>query len=155
MQFEAKEDIEAPIEQVYAVLSDVNAMERQALRRNIKVRRITPENEARQGMRWNAGFAFRGRAMTADVLLAKYQPPETLGFEGQAGGLETRLDVDLTALSPGRTRMSVTAELLPKTLSARLLVQSLKLARGRMTRKFSVRVAQFAKTLEERARKAS
>lgn len=153
MEFQAKEDIEAPIDKVFAILSDVNGMERQALRRGIKVRRTTPEEAPDAGMRWNAGFKFRGRDMTADVLLSRFEPPEALAFEGQSGGLETAFDVDLTALSPGRTRMSVTAMLSPKTLSARLLVQSLKLAKGRVTRKFSVRVAQFAKTLEERARK--
>ncbi|TNF22914.1 MAG: SRPBCC family protein [Rhodobacteraceae bacterium] len=153
MQFQAKEDIEAPIDKVFAILSDVNAMERQALRRGIKVRRITTEDGPEAGMRWNAGFKFRGRDMLADVLLCRFEPPEALAFEGQSGGLDTTFEVDLTALSPGRTRMSVTTALLPRTLSARLLVQSLKLAKGRVTRKFSVRVAQFAKTVEERARK--
>lgn len=155
MEFQAKEDIEAPIADVFAVLSDVNAMERQALRRGIKVRRITPHDTAEAGLRWNAGFKYRGRDMTADVLLAEYATPDTMVFEGTAGGLETRLDIDLTALSPGRTRLAVTAILLPKTLSSRLLVQSLKLAKGRVTRKFSVRIAQFAKTVEERARKSA
>lgn len=155
MEFQAKEDIEAPIADVFAVLSDVNAMERQALRRGIKVRRITPHDTAEAGLRWNAGFKYRGRDMTADVLLAEYATPDTMVFEGAAGGLETRLDIDLTALSPGRTRLAVTAILLPKTLSSRLLVQSLKLAKGRVTRKFSVRIAQFAKTVEERARKSA
>lgn len=153
MEFQAKEDIEAPIDKVFAILSDVNGMERQALRRGIKVRRTTPQEVPEAGMRWNAGFKFRGRDMTADVLLCRFDPPEALAFEGRSGGLETTFEVDLTALSPGRTRMSVTTALLPKTLSARLLVQSLKLAKGRVTRKFSVRVAQFSKTLEERARK--
>ncbi|MGY3438657.1 MULTISPECIES: SRPBCC family protein [unclassified Marinovum] len=153
MEFTSKEDIEAPIEQVFAALSDVDAMERQALRRGATVRRITSTNGATEGMQWTAGFKFRGREMQAEIELCRYAPPEALVFQGKAGGLETELDVDLTALSPSRTRMSVTARLAPKTLSSRLVVQSLKLAKGRVTRKFAVRVAQFAKTLEERARK--
>ena len=138
MEFQAKEDIEAPIDRVFAALSDINGIERQALRRGIKVRRITPHDAPEAGMRWNAGFKFRGRDMTADVLLARFDAPEAMMFEGQSGGLDTTFQIDLTALSPGRTRMAITAALLPRTLSARLLVQSLKLAKGRVTRKFSI-----------------
>lgn len=153
MDLTGTEDIEAPIDQVFTALSDVEGMERQAMRRSIEVRRMTPHTTPEAGMRWNAGFKFRGREMQADVLLANYTPPETLKFEGTAGGLNSAVVVNLTALSPSRTRMNVVAELQPQTLSARLIVQSLKLAKGRVTRKFSVRLSQFAKTLEERARK--
>lgn len=155
MEFSAKEDIEAPIEQVYAVISDLDAVERQALRRGIKVKRITPTPSVEEGMRWNVEFKFRGKAMTSDLTLAELSPPEKMRFSSRTGGLETGMTVDLTALSPKRTRMTVIADMQPKTLSARLLVQSLKLAKGRVTRKFSVRVAQYAKTIEERTRTMS
>lgn len=155
MEFSAKEDIEAPINEVFAVLSDFENVERQALRRGIKVKRTTPPAPVAEGLSWTAEFKFRGKDMSADLTLAKLAPPETLGFAGKAGGLQTEMNVDLTPLSPNRTRMTVTAGMLPKTLSARLLVQSLKLAKGRVTRKFSVRVSQYAKAIEERARAVS
>ena len=41
-------------------------------------------------------------------------------------------------------------DLRPKTLAARLLVQSLKLARNKLNRKFRKRVAEFAMLIEER-----
>ncbi|AKO98282.1 Polyketide cyclase / dehydrase and lipid transport [Marinovum algicola DG 898] len=159
MQFTSQEDIEAPIDKVFAALSDFETMERQAMRRGVKVRRhgapagVGTDPEASQ--RWTAGFKFRGREMEADIALLRILPPEALAFAGKAGGMETEMTIDLTALTPNRTRMNVQARLAPRTLSARLLVQSLKLAKARMTRKFSVRVAQFAKTIEGRARKAA
>jgi len=159
MEFTSQEDIEAPIDKVFAALSDFETMERQAMRRGVKVRRhgapagVGTDPEASQ--RWTAGFKFRGREMEADIALLRILPPEALAFAGKAGGMETEMTIDLTALTPIRTRMNVQARLAPRTLSARLLVQSLKLAKARMTRKFSVRVAQFAKTIEGRARKAA
>ncbi len=154
MEFSAKEDIEAPIEQVFAVITDFDAVERQALRRGIKVTR-THDAGNEVGTEWSAGFKFRGKEMSADIRLAERNAPELVVFAAKAGGLDTGMSVDLTALSPRRTRMTVTAQMQPKTLSARLLVQSLKLAKGRVTRKFSVRVAQYAKSIEERARASS
>ena len=41
-------------------------------------------------------------------------------------------------------------ELRPQNLSARLLVQSLKLARGSLNRKFDKRMAGFARDIEQR-----
>lgn len=154
MEFTSQEDIEAPIDRVFAALSDYDTIERQAMRRGVKVQRHPPRGDG-AGPRWTAGFRFRGREIEAEIIEQRAEPPEALGFAATAGGMETGMEVELTALTPARTRMTVHARLAPKTLSARLLVQSLKLARTRMTRKFSVRVAQFAKTLEDRARKAA
>ncbi len=155
MEFSSKEDIEAPIENVFEHLSDFESIERQAMRRGIKVSRRASSSAALEGTEWEAGFVFRGKEMTADIKLEEMTPPEALKFAGKSGGLQTGLLIDLTALSPRRTRMTVTAQMQPKTLSARLLIQSLKLAKVRVTRKFSVRVAQFAKTLEERAQSST
>lgn len=155
MEFTSQEDIEAPIEKVFATLSDYETLERQAMRRGVQVRRHAPKADGAGAPSWTATFKFRGREMTAEIEVLRIDAPETLTFGAKAGGMETEMVVDLTALTSARTRMNVEARLLPKTLSARLLVQSLKLARARMTRKFSVRVAQFAKTLEDRARKVA
>lgn len=155
MEFSAKEDIEASIDQVFAVISDLDTVERQALRRGIKIKRLSATPTVEEGMSWTVDFKFRGKEMTADLSLVELAEPEKMRFASRTSGLETGMLVDLTALSPKRTRMTVVADMQPKTLSARLLVQSLKLAKGRVTRKFSVRVAQYAKTIEERARNMS
>ncbi|MEO1026387.1 MAG: SRPBCC family protein, partial [Pseudomonadota bacterium] len=60
------------------------------------------------------------------------------------GGLECMGVVDLVALSKARTRMLVSLDLKPTTLSSRLMVQSLRLAKGSLNRRFKARVAQFA-----------
>ena len=58
----------------------------------------------------------------------------------------------LVALSPRRTRLSADLTLMPRNLSARLLVQSLKLARANLTRKYKLSMANYAKSLEDRYR---
>lgn len=56
--------------------------------------------------------------------------------------------VDLVALSRTRTRLFVSMELRPTTLSARLLLQSLRLAKGRLTGRLKTRMAEFGQRIE-------
>jgi uncharacterized protein YndB with AHSA1/START domain len=153
VEFSSKEDINASVEQVFAILSDIEAVERQALRRGVEVRRTTPHQEPAAGMGWQAVFKFRGRKRTSDISLTEFTPPSRMVFESRTGGLETRFEIDLMELSRAHTRVTTTALLMPKTLSARLLVQSMKLAKSKIARRYAVRMAQFARDVEERAGK--
>ena len=154
MQFSTKEDIEAPVDQVFAALSDFDAIERSVIRRGVEVRRTDTLDTPGEGMTWEARFRFRGKMRDATVTMTRYDPPNAMEFQTRSGGLETHTVLDCVALSRSRTRISMVLELQPKTLSARLLVQSLKLAKGNITKKFRVRAADYAKDLEDRLRQA-
>ena len=153
MDFVAKEDIEAPIDAVFAILSDVDAIERQALRRGVDVRRTTPHQLPIAGMAWQAEFAFRGRKRVSEIELSEFDRPQLMVFDSKTGGLNTQFKLDLMQLTTSVTRVTSTAELSATTLSARLLVQSMKLAKSRIQRRYAVRMAQFAREVEERATK--
>ncbi len=81
----------------------------------------------------------------------QYDRPNAMRFEAQAQGLDGTMALDLVPLSQRRTRMSVALEIKPKTLSARLMVQSMKLAKTNLTKRFKLRVAHYAKELEDRS----
>jgi hypothetical protein len=51
------------------------------------------------------------------------------------------MSVDLLELGKRRTRLTVVTEIRPRTLAARLFLQSLKLARSRITRRYQARIA--------------
>jgi uncharacterized protein YndB with AHSA1/START domain len=155
MEFESKEDIEAPIDQVFAMLCEFDTFERLALRRGVDVTRRTDVPGGGAGMAWAAQFELRGKTRDLDLELVRCEPPELLEFAARSGGLDGTMVFTLVALSPRRTRLSAALALSPRTLSARLLVQSLKLARANMTRKFKLGMASYAKSLEERYRKAA
>jgi uncharacterized membrane protein len=155
MKFSAKEDIEAPIEQVFALVSDFESLERAALRRGAEVQRTDSMRKPGVGMRWMAAFMARGRQRKLDIEITEYESPNGMRFHSVAQGLETDMKVELVALSRGRTRLSVDLELKPKSISARLLVQSLKLARANLSKKFHLRMADYARDLEDRAKRAT
>ncbi|MFZ7091855.1 SRPBCC family protein [Primorskyibacter sp. 2E233] len=148
MQLTASEDIEAPVERVFAELSDFEAIERQVMRRGIDVKRTDGEDVPAAGMGWATGFTFRGKSRQAQVTLVDYTVPEQMVFDTVSGGLEAETRVEVVALSRSRTRINMVTELKPKTLSARLLVQSLKLAKGGIDKRFRKKMAGYAKDLE-------
>jgi hypothetical protein len=97
----------------------------------------------------------RGRQRKLDIEMTEYESPNGMRFHSVAQGLETDMKVEFVALSRGRTRLSVDLELKPKSISARLLVQSLKLARANLSKKFHPRMADYARDLEDRAKRAT
>ncbi|MFK7940783.1 MAG: SRPBCC family protein [Roseovarius sp.] len=153
MQFSAKEDIEAPIDFVFEQLSDFQSFERSALRRGAEVQRSDGKRNVGIGMAWDASFKLRGRRRDIKLELTEYDPPNTMVLTSRSPNMAGDMSIDLVALSRGRTRMSLEIDMKPKTLSARLLVQSLKLARNSLNKRFRKRVAEYAEELEDRHKK--
>lgn len=147
MKFSAREDIDAPIDEVFRAVSDFDAFERRMLRRGIDIRRDETVPLDQIGASWKAEFSWRGRVYDVDAMLAELTPGEGYVIESRSNGVECEGGVELVALSKTRTRLFVSLDLRPKTLSARLLVQSLKLAKGNLNRRFKARVHEFAKSL--------
>jgi len=150
MKFSTQEDVEAPIDFVFGEVSDFLAFERAALRRGAEVQRVDTLQTPGIGAIWEAQFKFRGRKREARIEVTQLDRPNGLNCVFETQLLSGTLDVDLVALSRNRTRMSIEVAFSPRNLTARLLVQSLKLARSSLKKKFRFRVAHFAKDLDER-----
>ncbi|AUQ48633.1 hypothetical protein PhaeoP83_00317 [Phaeobacter inhibens] len=150
MDFSSKEDIDAPIAEVFGSISDFENMERMALRRGVDVQRMGDVHHPENGLAWEIEFQFRGKKRNLHLSLSTYEPVTQMVLTGTGSGMDGAMDVELLALSPQRTRLSVTLSLTPKTLSGRLMVQSLKLARSKLNRGFKKRVSEFAKQTEDR-----
>lgn len=154
MKFSTREDIEAPIEQVFAAISDFDTFERQALRRGADVQRQDSFGRPGLGSEWHARFPFRGKEREVDARVVEFDAPNGLAVESDAHGISGMLTVDLMALSPRRTRLQIGLDLRPQNLSARLLIQSLKFAKTNLSKRFSNRIWQFARSIEGRYREA-
>ncbi len=155
MQFSAKQDIDAPIEAVFAAVTDFDGFSTQALRRGAEVQRLDELMGPCAGMAWQVGFDFRGKRRDMRIELLEVIQPSELKVRSATSGLDGHLMLELVALSRQRTRLGVEVELAPKTLSARLLVQSLKLARGSLSKRLRKRLEGFARATEETHRHTS
>ncbi|MBC7131797.1 MAG: SRPBCC family protein [Roseovarius sp.] len=150
MRFTSTEDIEAPIAHVFGEITDFQRFERAALRRGAEVRRSDDLTVPGIGMSWRAKFPLRGRMRELSLRLVEHDPPNRIALEAEAATLEARMSVDLIALSRGRTRLTVVLVLRPRTFAGRLIVQSLRLTRGRVAGRFRLRVAEYALEVEDR-----
>jgi carbon monoxide dehydrogenase subunit G len=150
MKLSAREDIEAPVAEVFAVLADVDMFERMALRRGAEV--VREAGAARPT--WRIAFPFRGKRRELTVWQQGVEAPRRLDFAGRGVLIEGAVRVDLIELGPRRTRMTLETEIRPLTLAARLFLQSLKLARSRVTRRYQASVAALAAVVAARTQVA-
>ncbi len=149
MKFSSKEDVEAPIDHVFARLTDFSAYERAAIRRGIEVQRTDTRDVPGVGVSWHALFSLRGKPRDIDVVVSAFDAPHSIHFDSDTQGLMGFVTMELVALSPARTRMAISVDLKPRTLSARVLIQSLKLTKKTLTKRFKLRVAEYAKSVED------
>lgn len=144
MKFSTREDIDAPLSTVYQAVTDFDAFERQMLRRGVEVSRDETRPLDEIGACWTARFAWKGRSHDVEAELVALDPDQGYAIESRSGGIVCLAVVDLVALSRTRTRLLVSLDLKPSTLSSRLMIQSLRLAKGSLNRRFKSRVSDYA-----------
>lgn len=155
MELSSKEDIDAPLAEVFEALSDFASFERSAIRRGIEVQRLNEDLSPQLGLAWDVRGEFRGKSREARLELAQYEPSTLIGINGESPSLKGTSRIELLALSPRRTRIAVTVDVQAKTLSGRLLLQSMKLAKSKINRRFKTRVADFASLTEDRLKRGA
>ncbi|TNE66458.1 SRPBCC family protein [Celeribacter ethanolicus] len=154
MKFSTRQDIEAPAAFVFDRITDFEGMERQAMRRGMDVARKRPSQPRGLGASWSLKVPFRGKLRDLDAEISEFDAPHLLGATAVSGGLHMQMNIELVPLSPQRTRLSFGYDVRPKTLSARILVQSVKFAKGTLQKRFEKRVSSYCEHLSEQYRGA-
>lgn len=150
MKFSTKEDIEAPAEVVFDALANFAAFERAALRRGADVSRVDRLAEVGPGLTWSLRFPVRGKMRRVVATLERFERPAAMAFVAESTGFDMWLNADLISLSRTRTRLSVAFEVKPRSITARLMLQSVRLNKASYTRRFQSRVQKYAADLELR-----
>lgn len=150
MELTGREDVDVPIAQAFDMLTDVEVYERSALRRGAEVTRIDSLARPGVGAKWEIAFQFRGKARELDLEITGFDAPNEVEMKATLQGLETDIKIELVALSRTRTRIQFWSGMRANSLSARLLLQSLKLARSSMNKRMAKRMATLRDDLEDR-----
>lgn len=150
MKFSTKEDLEIPIEDTFDLLSDFESFERAAMRHGAEINRLDDMTTLGVGMGWTIRATLRGKARKFRVEVVEFERPNQMCFEAHSRAMKALFLVEVVALSRKRTRMRVELDIRPRTLSARLLMQSVRLARNTLNRRYKSRISHFASDLEDR-----
>ena len=146
MKFVAKEDVALPQQVLFDLMAEFQMFERVAIRRGVEITR-SGSMASSDGLKWDCTFEFRGRDRMACVHLDEFSAPEKMAFLITNPALDNRVEITVSALSKKQSRFQVSTVLEPKTLTARLLIQSMKLARSKYNKRFQKRVAEVANEL--------
>ena len=144
MKLSTREDIDRPIDEVFAIMADFPAFEERIRARGIDVKRASGPTAPEVGAGWTAPLSWRGRHYQVASELINFEPNACYAVESNVGGVQSIAVVDLVSLARSKTRMFVSVELTPTSLSSRLLIQSLKLTKGSLAKRFKARVATLA-----------
>ena len=150
MKFTGKTDIEASLNATFEQFADFESFERFGLQNGAEVRRTDDMSAAGPGMMWDLKLDFRGRERRLAVELIDYDPPNNLNFRADSAAIGANILVELVPLSNRQTRAAVTLDVTPKTLAARLAVQSARLTKGTLNKRYKNRLNRFGKMLESK-----
>lgn len=150
MNLAAKTDLEAPIDFVYETLSDHRSWERDVAERGIRVERPADTPVSGPGAGWWLHLPYRGKLVRLYLQLLREKLYDHLLFEMQSNTIEGEVAMSVMALSPRRTRLHMTIEVNPRTLAARLLLNTLKLAKGRVQARLDQRIGHMGLVIQSR-----
>lgn len=153
MKFKVSEDVDAPRAMVWARLTDFTAMEQDARGRGAKVTRVGNWHQTAEGVEWRGEVIVRGKIRPLAAQVTRYMPEDLCLIESRIGGMACVYEMSFVALTPEVTRVAVVLDLSAQTLTARLVLQTMKLARGRVIQKIEGALARQGNAVEAEYRK--
>ena len=153
MEFSSQQPVAAPRDFVFAQASDFTAFERQAMRRGIELQSEGgPEPEGRG---WSAAVTVLGRERDVAARVISFDAPQGYAVRGESSGVEILVRVEAQPDGQEGSRLGLSVALAPRSMPGRLVLQSLKLARGSLETRLAGRLEGYAREIEARwARRA-
>jgi carbon monoxide dehydrogenase subunit G len=148
VKFRVADDVEAPIDWVWEGFTDFAAIEADIRARDAELSRAGDWKEAALGVAWRGSVPVRGKVRTIEARISGFVPEEHLLVGSRVGGMDCTYEVVFAPLSAEVTRVSVTLELKASTLSARLLLQTLKIARRKVIQRLEGAVVRQGQAVE-------
>lgn len=150
MKLVSRVEIDAPAQSVFDELCDFEKVDKLARKRAVSLKRTDTLPQPGTGNQWEAQVEFRGRVREMDVKLTQISPPDMLEYTAVTHGFEVLCLMQIVNLARNRSRLIVTIEIKPKSLGARLLLQSARLGKATLDRRFDDRLRRFGEKLDDR-----
>lgn len=154
MKFKVSEDVDAPADITWARFTDFTGIEAEATGRGADLSRVGNWVQASAGCGWRGSAKIRGRVRPVTSEISALHAPERCEITTTIGGMEAVYEMTFLALRDDMTRVQVVLDLSASSLSARLALQTLKLARGRVMQRLQGLLARQGNLAEDDFRRA-
>jgi hypothetical protein len=148
MKFKVSEDVDAPQEMVWARFTDFSGFEEDARGRGAILNRVRNWTQTVQGVEWRGEVTVRGKSRPITAKVTQLVPQELCIVDSRIGGMNCHQEIIFVPLSTTVTRVALMLDLSADTLTARLLLQTMKLARGRVLQKLQGVLARQGNAVE-------
>lgn len=148
MKFSSTEDIDAPIDAVFGLLGQFDFIEQMLVDRGARVQRGKDTPQQGLGTTWDACFVFQDKERNFAVEVIRFDAPTDIGFDIASRSIAGRATCVLVVQPQDRTRLHIQIEVEARTLTSKLLIQSMKLTKGTLDQKFDARIAGLAKDIQ-------
>ena len=150
MKLTAKTDLEVPAAVVFAALIDTPTWEREAIRNAVEVERPPGTPDSGVGAEWRIRGHFKGKARKVTARITDLTPGQRLSMSLDSPSIDGVVQIEVMVLSPRRSRLRTDLEIKPKTLAARLFVNTMRLAKGRVQARFEKGLTQLGARIKDR-----
>jgi len=154
MKFETIEEIDAPQDFTFARFTDFLRYEKLAQGYGAELRRVGGFTEISEGVTWRGSVPIQGRTRGVEAVVASYDPAVYARMDTAVGGMNVIFEMRFEALGDAKTRLIAVTELQARTLAARLVIQSAKLARKRVQARITSKIVALANEYEDAYRRS-
>jgi hypothetical protein len=133
---------------VWARFTDFSGFEEDARGRGAILNRVGNWTQTVQGVEWRGEVTVRGKSRPITAKVTQLVPQELCVVDSRIGGMNCHQEIIFVPLSTTVTRVALMLDLSADTLTARLLLQTMKLARGRVLQKLQGVLARQGNAVE-------
>lgn len=146
MKFSTRIDTDLAAEQLFDMVGDFDALERTLIGRGASVKRIDPAQDPGITMGWKIGFDWRGKARKLLLVVNRFDRPEQIAMAGNSDALDITVKATFVALSRTKSRLIFETELKPRNMRARLMMQTAKLGKAQLDRRYTRRIEEYVRS---------
>lgn len=149
MKFETIEEVDAPQDFTFACFTDFIRYENLARGYGADLRRVGGFTDVSEGATWRGSIPIQGRTRGVEAILSTHTPSEFTRVDTAIGGMKVVFEMRFEPLADEKTKLTAVTELQAKTLAARLVIQSAKLARKRVQARITSKIVALANEYED------
>lgn len=139
MKFSTRMDTDLVATELFAAISNFDRFGQIIRRRRAQVEVLDPALTG--SLAWDLGFDLRGRRREFRFALSRHDPDEALRLTGVSELFNIEIDLMVVALTRSRSRLICRADVRPRTMKARLVIQTAKLGKAQLDERFAREVA--------------